>query len=731
MFGQEIPDQILSLTVYLLDMAIRFPSPVSSNIDSSSLPAPNEVNDLNFSEWFPSNWIMSSLITPVKSVKLPERRPSMDGAVEEMEVDEESSDSPEEDEYMSDEDEQPYEVHSPATSEAGETRSLESSVQRPQLPTVSVPLALLPPPNSATVAAGAVSSAVVPMLRSRQVLSTTSQMGAHASNSRQNPIYPNSRPPLVSTESMETANDMSVVASSAGPARLRSRNHRLRPVRQSDQRMLLISRRRQGRVFCESDNQSNQIELSSAQNRPNPHLVVSELMKALPPSTGTVLPINETIISLLVRLHSKLSGKPDSYKPSKNEPLVDSRIGDGPFFIEQFLNQFIQLNINGEEIIEEIRNRIWRKPNDSSTNEERGGAQNEELDREERRRRARERQQRLMAEFKSKQNAFMKNIEKEINSNDGDEQTTQSSDFSSTDSCPSLLQSKEYECVICGQTGPTSNIQLFGQVVLLQSTSVLGHSTVDCATNKLKLPNSEEEVMVLQRRSTLAKCMEDRIDVLDQHFDKNSWLNSINIGWVGGVHVQSCGHYLHIDCHKSYMQSLRGVQQVQNRFGIEQGEYSCPLCRQMANSVLPINPTMGEVGAIVKCRPNDINAVATEILDLLSNVSPPDSEFLKSLGTAIEDLTKATGPQFRNIRTTPSHQSLFLFLCSIARTNLESDLLLEKSKSIPCGAKKSCFGESFNNYSVLKSNKSVVLLLFSAFVSCFGTECKSCYIHCL
>ena len=685
-----MPDQILALTIYLLDMAIRFPSPVSSNIDSS-LPAPNEVNDLNFSEWFPSNWIMSSLITPVKSVKLPERRASIDGAVEEMEVDDESSDSPEEDEYMSDEEEQPYEVHSPATSDAGEHRSLESSVQRPQLPTVSVPLALLPPPNT-----GANSGAVVPLnLENRQISSTTTQVPTNASNSRQTPNYAISRPPLVSTDSMETNNDMSVVASSVGPARLRSRNHRLRPVRQSDQRMLLMSRRRQGRVFCESDNHSTQMELSSTPNRSNPHLVVSELMKALPPSSGTSLPINETIISLLVRLHSKLSGKPDSYKPSKNETLVDSRIGDGPFFIEQFLNQFIQLNINGEEIIDEIRNTIWGKPTNRMSNEEKS-AKNEELDREERRRRARERQQRLMAEFASKQKAFMKNIEKEINTNEGDEQTSQSSDFSSTDSSPSLLQSKEYECVICGQTGPTSNSQLFAQVVLLQSTSVLGHSTVvdSSGSTKIKLPNSEEEVMALQNMVTLARSMENRIDEFDHYFDKNSWLNSINIGWVGGVHVQSCGHYLHIDCHKSYMQSLRGVQQVQNRYGIEQGEYSCPLCRQMANSVLPINPSMGEIGAIVKCRPNDINAVANEILDLLSNVSHPDSEFLKSLGTAIEDLTKATGPQFRNIRVSPSHQSLFLFLCSIARTNLESDLLIKKSKSIPCGAKKSCFGQS-------------------------------------
>lgn len=31
---------------------------------------------------------------------------------------------------------------------------------------------------------------------------------------------------------------------------------------------------------------------------------------------------------------------------------------------------------------------------------------------------------------------------------------------------------------------------------------------------------------------------------------------SVNIGWDGGVLVQTCGHYLHLDCHTSYVASL-------------------------------------------------------------------------------------------------------------------------------------------------------------------------------
>lgn len=38
---------------------------------------------------------------------------------------------------------------------------------------------------------------------------------------------------------------------------------------------------------------------------------------------------------------------------------------------------------------------------------------------------------------------------------------------------------------------------------------------------------------------------------------QSSCLQSVSIGWDGGVYVQTCGHTLHIDCQKSYMESLR------------------------------------------------------------------------------------------------------------------------------------------------------------------------------
>lgn len=58
------------------------------------------------------------------------------------------------------------------------------------------------------------------------------------------------------------------------------------------------------------------------------------------------LRINESIISLLLKLHAQLSGLPDSYiiGQQTSEGLLDSRIGDGPFFISKILDRIASLD---------------------------------------------------------------------------------------------------------------------------------------------------------------------------------------------------------------------------------------------------------------------------------------------------------------------------------------------------------------------------------------------------
>lgn len=48
------------------------------------------------------------------------------------------------------------------------------------------------------------------------------------------------------------------------------------------------------------------------------------------------------------------------------------------------------------------------------------------------------------------------------------------------------------------------------------------------------------------------------------------------------------------------------------------GEYLCPLCRQLANSVLPLSAQLGEKAQMVRSRPTeDMTEVLEEISDFL------------------------------------------------------------------------------------------------------------------
>ncbi len=54
---------------------------------------------------------------------------------------------------------------------------------------------------------------------------------------------------------------------------------------------------------------------------------------------------NESIISLLLRIHSKLSNYQDSFRPdSVTAEDLDRRIGDGPAFIGKVLTRIMMLD---------------------------------------------------------------------------------------------------------------------------------------------------------------------------------------------------------------------------------------------------------------------------------------------------------------------------------------------------------------------------------------------------
>ncbi|KAH9404569.1 E3 ubiquitin-protein ligase ubr3, partial [Tyrophagus putrescentiae] len=517
--------------------------------------------------------------------------------------------------------------------------------------------------------------------------------------------------------------------------------------------------------------------------------------------------VDESILSALLKLYSKLNEKRDSFKTDQ-ESLDSfdwsSRIGDGPYFIGCLIKRYIhaaakrielkKLSLSIDEadnvhpsrkeciaeviaVVDDTRRRIWPnlvKPKTKVSSEvsssssasdhvastsagtskatEMEVVDAEELERAEKKRRAFELKAQIMNKFRTMQNAFMESNKSQMGEDSG-KNTQENSESnsasgsggeqSSTDQSPSSeanpvsgesqvkYNAASYQCVICGVTDVSTLERSFVQIVLLQSTSILGNaqahplsedltggssmnvestsarnkSSVDDLPSTSRISTSEEEQTQFVERKTFANFFERRLDALFSEFSVDSWLRSFNIGWCGGVHTQSCGHFMHMDCYQSFITST-----YQTRETTDLIEYSCPLCRKTANSVLPIIPNFANLYALVKSRSNSCPlGIANEILELLSNgdtsrlanTTEDESKFLKVLAMAIEDVMKATEPQYRNIRVDPSPQSLFLFLSSISRTNLEYHILLWRENLIRSNQQTSCFTLSLNAKLVL------------------------------
>ncbi|XP_076043889.1 ubr3 ubiquitin ligase [Oratosquilla oratoria] len=398
--------------------------------------------------------------------------------------------------------------------------------------------------------------------------------------------------------------------------------------------------------------------------------------QVLPPTTSKLpmkeyVEVGETMISLLLKLHSKLSGKNNSYRPDF-EDTSDSRIGDGPFFIAKVLNKLGRKDKSVGHCITHTLQRLYPQ-----LEEDRACSNEEELKaKEEKRKKAKERQRKVMAEFAFRQKQFMEQ-------NMVDEEDTDPSGNVMEVEEEMVERHKEYDCVICNQSIPSTPERPVGLVVLVQATSVVGHRTTSKEPLFVPTNDAERNRLKLHRR-TLGQYMEERADTFNRYFDVNSWLLSMNIGWEGGVHVQTCGHHLHLDCHKSYLASLRSQLRQNNNLNVEKGEYWCPLCRQLGNAVLPISPEIGDLSALVKHPSSPGTELVQEVDKLLSDRTVPalTSTLPEAMGRMMEHMTLATYARYRTASGNPTAPSLFTFVSSVLRTNLEVELVLRNGSLV-------------------------------------------------
>ncbi|XP_078537716.1 E3 ubiquitin-protein ligase UBR3 isoform X2 [Lissotriton helveticus] len=438
----------------------------------------------------------------------------------------------------------------------------------------------------------------------------------------------------------------------------------------------------------------NSSEASSAV-RPKPTTMKWSAPGATPQLTTVILEVKESMLSLLIKLHSKLSGKPDSYSPPwfddpevLNQPnLTKYSHGDGTTAVERILLKTAMQSRLNKRSIEEV----CRKTAPPVPPKKTSPAEKKTLDKEERRQKARERQQKLLAEFASRQKSFMETA-MDVESPDSEV---------AMDIVTSEQQVSEavYDCVICGQSGHSTEDRPTGLVVLLQASSVLGHRRK--SSEPKKLPTTEEEH--IYHGGTCAAAHDVKLSVLQRHFKDSSCLQAVSIGWEGGVYVQTCGHTLHIDCHKSYMESLRNDQVFQG-FSVDKGEFTCPLCRQFANSVLPCYPGNHMEKCIWQCQSSkSMQDLIEEVEELQEQLGtfPSETNLSKEMESVMKDIKNTTQKKYTDYSKTPgSPDNDFLFMYSVARTNLELELVHRGDNLCTGGesaaGKRSCLNQLFH-----------------------------------
>ncbi|KAK6165726.1 hypothetical protein SNE40_022591 [Patella caerulea] len=373
--------------------------------------------------------------------------------------------------------------------------------------------------------------------------------------------------------------------------------------------------------------------------------------------------MEESMISLLIKLHSKLAGKQNSYIPitvKKREP-VTSCIGDGLHFISRLLDSIANTNSECAAVVKQVYTAC--KPKDTKDNQSQGkNDESEAKSRETRRRKAAARQEKLMAEFASKQKAFMEQAM------EGEDDGV---DDGVKDEGMDVTADEGYDCVICSQCTASTAERPVGLVVFFQASSVLGH----CPKVEVETP-----VSIIEKRyprlSNRAMVQRRRLDELCKDLNEASCQMSVNIGWEGGVIVQTCGHFLHLDCHSSYIKSLKSQENTDN-LAVKKGEYWCPLCRQLSNSVIPMVPEENK-HVLVKPISHDPKQMMADLAEMMVTrpITPGSEGLTRAMGSVMEDLLHTTYPRFRSLSSMTGADSVYLlFVCSVARSNLELQLL--------------------------------------------------------
>lgn len=152
---------------------------------------------------------------------------------------------------------------------------------------------------------------------------------------------------------------------------------------------------------------------------------------------------------------------------------------------------------------------------------------------------------------------------------------------------------------ICAQDDPQDRI--FGKITYVQPTRLLNH-VMESAEMDMVMSNQNTDVANFAvTNHPITSPLKLIFDRDSHHFNakvsatmemhSSSAIPTVH-NIAGQLHIGGCDHYLHDTCLDAYRKSLRqnvlSGYKGQGQIIVEAGEFACPLCNQVANTILPV-----------------------------------------------------------------------------------------------------------------------------------------------
>ncbi|XP_031559765.1 E3 ubiquitin-protein ligase UBR3-like [Actinia tenebrosa] len=385
--------------------------------------------------------------------------------------------------------------------------------------------------------------------------------------------------------------------------------------------------------------------------------------------------LNESILSILWKIKTSFASSSSS----------SSSVGDGSYYINKLIEQARTSTPGNAAVVASLTSAVSKDvEEEKSAGDDLDEAARTAL----RRKQARERQQKLLAEFASKQKSFMEQALKR----DPDALDDVSMDVDAPPDTSETNNDKTYECVICGEASPSTEERPVGLVTLLQPSAVLKHRSL----RKQNTSASNEPFQA----TNCGGFVKTRFNALIKLFPKDESIDALSAGCEGGIHAQTCGHYLHVDCQQSYLKSLQEEEAAQlhhtQSFSPRNGDFTCPLCRQLSNCVLPeipllIMPSQGNQKHMghIDCLHLQRETLRKYFQNSFTKLTASALNF-SVLGASIKTVVEIASMLGTNGEI-PKSERPFELLYRTIRTNLELEQVNREARKLST-SRKSCFG---------------------------------------